>query len=254
MKQFYCIKLLSFIIIFIQVLLLPYAQTGSKEYILATEKWPPFRIEDQNNTEKLTGIDIDIIEVLSKKINIKIAVTIYPWARCLENLKTGQSDLIIGLAYSKDREEYIYYLKPSYHYVKPVFYTKKGKGKKIAKYADLYIYSIGVSNKSVYFEPFNSDFKLRKIDFLSENQMLKLLSLDRVDVIIGTEPNISYDILMGGYKELFEKAVYEPDAMTELFIGISKKSVLMSKIKEFENALISLKTEKVIEKILNKYK
>jgi len=217
------------------------------------EKWPPFRIEDKNSPHGFTGLDIEILNELSKKLNIKIQIKRSPWARSLANIKSGDSDIITGVAYTGERAEYINYAGPSYYSVNPVFYVKKGRGHLIKNYNDLYSYSIGHSIKSAYFEPFNSDTKLKKVELSSETHLIKMLMLGRVDAIIGTDPNISYDLVKSGSKAKTERTLYKPDIKTELFIGISKKSPLSLRINEIEKVIKEMLNDKKIDKLMKKY-
>jgi polar amino acid transport system substrate-binding protein len=231
-----------------------YSSAGNEEvYTVDFEKWPPFRIEDKEIPEGFKGLDIEILNELSKKLNIKIQIKRSPWARSLANLKSGDSDIITGVAYTDERAEYINYAEPSYYSVNPVFYVKKGRGRLIKNYNDLYSYSIGYSIKSAYFEPFNSDTKLKKIELSSETHLIKMLMLGRVDAIIGTEPNISYDLIKSGNKSKVEPVLYKPDKKTKLFIGVSKKSPLASRMKEIEKVINDMLNEKKIERLMKKY-
>jgi len=139
-----------------------------KTYIADFETWAPFRIADSSSPGGFKGLDIEILNEISEKLNIKIQVRRSPWARSLENIKTGNSDIITGVAYTDERAEFIDYIEPSYYSVNPVFYVQKGKGHLIKNYNDLYSYSIGYSIKSAYFEPFNSDRKLKKVELSTE--------------------------------------------------------------------------------------
>lgn len=227
---------------------------SEKIYMVDFEKWPPFRIEDNGSPHGFKGLDIEILNEISKKLKIQIQIKRSPWARSLANLKSGDSDIITGVAYTEERAEYINYAEPSYYSVSPVFYVQKGRGHLIKNYNDLYSYSIGQSIKSAYFEPFNSDQKLKKVELSSETQLIKMLLLGRVDVIIGTNPNLSYDLMEEKAGSKVEQVFYKPDKGTKLYIGISKKSPLSLRINEIEKVISDMVTENRINKIMTKYR
>jgi polar amino acid transport system substrate-binding protein len=201
----------------------------------------------------LAGIDIDLVHALEKRLGVTIEIELHPWSRCLEMMRDGEVDLMSGLAWSEDRARYILYLKPSYHSVQPVFYTLSGKGSAIATYNDLFGKRIGQSMNTVYFEPYNSDVRLFKVDLSSETQILQLLSLGRIDVAVGTDPNISWDIKRLGYKGVFEHTAYLPPVKTELYIGVSKKSGTMTNVDELERALAELIQDGSVNGFVEKY-
>ena len=223
-------------------------------YIMVTEEWAPFRMNDPGTPSGFSGIDIDLTVKLQAVLGSPIEIQRRPWGRALEMMKTGQADLITGIAHDADRTQYIAYVPTSYDSVKPVFVTQSGHGAQVRTYADLAGKTIGYALLSVYFEPFNSDKSLKKVGLTSEAQVLKVVSLGRVDVAIGTDPNISWDIAKGGYRKVLEKTSYQPPDRTELFVGISKKSPLLARINEIDAALRRMLADGTIDAILGKYR
>jgi polar amino acid transport system substrate-binding protein len=222
--------------------------------IMVTENWPPFRIADQSNPSGFVGIDVDIIKKLSESLGIIIEIRRHPWARAVEQMRSGQADLISGIAYTPERETFMHFVPVSYYAVRPVFYVRKGKGRLIRSYQDLYGPSVGYSLSSAYFEPFNSDPRISKVGLSTEVQLLHVLALGRVDVIIGTDPNMSYEVARLGYRNDLESTLYQPPNKTELFIALSRKSPAMALASEIEQALRRLVDQGAIEEIINAYR
>ncbi len=239
------------------LLLLPPCLTFSQgaEMVMVTEQWPPFRINDEKSPSGFRGIDIDIVKKLADILGITIEIQRHPWARALEMMRNGQADMVTGAARTVEREIFMHYVPVSYYAVRPVFYTQQGKGRFIRSYQDLYGKTIGYSLNSAYFEPFNSDSKLNKVGLSTETQLLQVLALKRLDLIIGTEPNISYDRARLGYLDVLEPTAYQPPDKTELFITLSRKSKkAMEYGPEVERALRTLMTDGSIEAILRAYR
>jgi polar amino acid transport system substrate-binding protein len=247
------VKLMLRFILFL-LFIFPYSgHSQTSRMIMVTEEWPPFRIINKNSSSGYSGIDIDIIKQLSIDLGVTIEIKHYPWARALELMKSGQADIISGIALTPEREKFLYYVPVSYYAVHPVFYTRKGKGKMIRTYENLYGSSVGYSLNSFYFEPFNSDTQIKKRGFSTEAQLLKILAMGRIDVIIGTDPNISYEIARMGYRDLMEPTVFLPAEKTELFIAISRKSPAITFAGKIEEILQHLKDDGRINEIMNSY-
>lgn len=225
---------------------------AQRNLVLATDFWPPYRIAAEGGGFK--GIDIDIIRAIEKKSGITIVIEQHPWPRALELLRSGEVDLMCGLAWSAERELYIHYLSPSYHCVQPVFYARRDSGIRVSRYDDLAGRRIGQSSSTVYFEPYNSDISLVKITLPSEPQILQMLSLRRIDLAVGTEPNISWDIKRLGYSGTFIRVDYVPPVRTNLYFGMSKKSDAMNAIPAIERALRELVEDGTIERIEEEYR
>ena len=223
------------------------------EITVVTEAWPPFRIADETSEYKYSGIDVDLLKEIANRLNFTFKIKRLPWARCLIFMETGQADLITGLAYTPERAQYINYSKIPYYLVSPTFFVQKGKGHLIKKYEDLYNFTIGHSINSAYFEPFNSDTALKKSAVSTEIQLIKMLVHGRLDVIIGTDCNVKYDIAKLGLKEKIEAAHYIPGEKIQLFIGISKKSAFSKRYDELNRTIKELIETGVVANIAGNY-
>jgi len=222
---------------------------GRDTVVVATEIWPPFRI----NSSPMSGIDVDVLHELGKKINVTFVFKQAPWARCLYMMETGQVDVVTGLAWTKERANYISYCSKPYYVSFPAFYYNSDKKTTIKTYNDLKKYSIGYSRSSAYFEPFNSDNSLNKIELTDESTMLKMLVHQRVDVIIGTNCQVEYDLAQQKLTGQVVRAEYIPDSPTKLFIGISKKSKFNSRFAEVNRAVEMMVAQKRGDVIASKY-
>lgn len=226
---------------------------SENELLVVTETWPPFRIIDKDNDSQYTGIDIDLLKEISKRLKVKIIIKQYPWARCLSMIRSGQGDIITGLAFTKQRAQFVHYSKIPYYSVSPAFYLRIGEGNKVKKYDDLYGLTIGYSLNSAYFDRFDSDTKIRKIGVPKEILLIKMLVNNRLDVIIGTNTNVDYDIAQLALNGKIEKSYYSPNERTELYIGVSKKSDFLHRCDELDAIITKLVETGIIERIAKKY-
>ncbi|MEE4315054.1 MAG: transporter substrate-binding domain-containing protein [Desulfofustis sp.] len=222
--------------------------------VMVTEEWPPFRINDDTTHSGFRGIDIDIVKQVADRLGVPISIQRHPWARALEMMRNGTADMITGVAHTEEREAFMQYVPVAYCSVRPVFFAQKGKGSLVRSYRDLSGKTIGYSLHSAYFEPFNSDTKLNKRGLSTEQQLLQVLALGRLDLIIGTEPNISYDRARLGYVEETEPTVYQPDETTELFFALSKKSGSIRYAGALAQVLQDLLTDGTVAAILEQYR
>lgn len=209
---------------------------------VVTEVWPPFRIIDSTGEHGFVGVDIDIIEGLEDFLNCKIDVIRCPFARALEHIRNGKADIITGVAFTEKRSEFIDYIYPSYFSVGPVFYTQRGRGHLVKSYDDLKNYKVGYSLSSAYFEPFDSDPNLNKVGISTEEQLIKMVAKGRLDFIVGTNPNIQYDIKKHALKDEVEQANFVPQKTTPIFFGVSKgheNEMLKTKIEEYLRKIIA---------------
>jgi polar amino acid transport system substrate-binding protein len=241
-------------LILAMLLIAPCMAFPQAKLVMVTEEWPPFRMNNAQAISGFVGIDIDLMARLEKLLGVPIEIQRHPWARALEMMKLGQADLITGIAYTEERALFIKYAPTPYLEVSPVFFARKGNGAGVRTYDDLYGKSIGFSTNSFYFEPFNSDDRLRKVGLSTEVQILQMLALGRLDLAIGTDPNISWDIGRLGYRDALEMTVYKPPVKTELYLGMSLRSPSVHLVPAIDEAIRRMKADGTIAAIAAKYR
>lgn len=220
------------------------------EWHVVTDVWPPFRIEQETG---LVGIDVDILKALSTSLGLRLRISRAPWGRCLKMLETGAADAMIGLAKSAEREVYIRYVPTSYYTCSPRFYILASARRAVLTYDDLEGMRVGYVAQSRYFEPFDSDTKLQKYAVPTERQLLELLLAGRVDVMVGTDCQVDYELAEAGLLERVVVAPYRPDAHTRLYLGFSRKSRFVPRIALFDDAMRDLLEKGALKQIRASY-
>lgn len=223
---------------------------AGQEWHVVTDVWPPFRIEQATG---LAGIDVELLKALSTSLGLRLRLSRAPWARCLKMLETGAADAMIGLAKSADRENYINYVPTSYYACSPRFYTLADMGRHVASYGDLEGLRVGYVAQSSYFEQFDSDTTLNKYSVPTERQLLDLLLSRRVDVMVGTDCQVDYELAEAGLLSRVVVSPYRPDFQTRLYLGISKKSRFAPRIALFDSAIRDLLANGTIKRIRASY-
>ena len=74
----------------------PLGAFPQRALVLVTEVWAPYRIVDDSGA--LSGIDVEIVHALERKVGTAIEIKIYPWTRCLRLMPSGKADLQPGAA------------------------------------------------------------------------------------------------------------------------------------------------------------
>ncbi len=222
--------------------------------IVAVTHWPPWKIIKGDHFE---GIDVSILEALGNRLNVNFQYIECPWNRCLELIRSGEADIIPGIAKQTDREEYMYFISPPYKELfSTAFYTRKGqKGQPhpIQRYEDLYNLEVGMIRGGVYFDRFDKDPKITRIEVTKEIQLLSMLDKGRLDVIIGNDLNIEYLIHTRGFSGKFDKAPFTVESYTPTYIAISKKSKFIDIIPLMEVSLKNMVESGEIEEIGQTY-
>jgi polar amino acid transport system substrate-binding protein len=222
-----------------------------QELTFAVTHWPPYSICEQDTP--CSGIDVEIVKEIAKRLNTQLKIEKCPWKRCLYIMEKGEADIISSLLRVPDREVYMRFIEPPYRPgVSKVFYLKKGSRHLIQKYEDLHKLKIGTILGSKYFSRFDNDSKIRKIEVAKEYQLLELLKAGRIDAFINDEQQADYLIFTKGYQGQFDKASFRSEKGVA-YLAISKKSKFANQLSIFNNIIAQMKSEGKVKEILNMY-
>ncbi|WP_347505929.1 substrate-binding periplasmic protein [Pseudomonas anguilliseptica] len=219
--------------------------------LVMTDIWPPFRMQEGDGA--LSRLDIDLLDQLSQRTGLRFEVRRAPWARGLAALQNGKADLMTGLAKTPEREGYIHYLPQPYYACAPRFYAAPAQAKALQSYSQLASLTIGHVLESAYFEPFDSDQQLRKTAVNTENQLLEMLVRGRLQVVIGTDCQVDYELRDARWNGRIVKAVFQPEARTDLYIGFSRQRALQAEYRQVTEALAQMQAEGWITTAAQRY-
>ncbi len=233
--------------------LTPNSAQSAEEYVarMAATTWEPFMFLE-GDVQK--GIDYEIARLLSEQMGFILTMRHCPFKRCLTEIERGGLDLQSGIAFNEQRAQFMTYLSTPYGEVSARFYVRKGEGYRLKSYDDLHKIRVGMVTASHYFEPFNSDDRIKKIAVPKEEMLFTLLEKGRVDAIIGTSPNLEYQIKKYRHKGKFEIAAYMPDNKIPLYFAISNKSALLTQLDRFNAVMLELKESGLLDDIHAKYR
>lgn len=214
-----------------------------------TDLWPPFRMEAADGT--LIGLDIDLLDELSRRSGLRFEIERAPWARGLAALEQGRADMMTGLAKTPERERYIQYLETPYYACSPRFYARPSVASLLDRYDRLRGLRIGYVLESVYFPRFDADQALDKVGVSAEAQLLEMLVRKRIDTLIGTDCQVDFALLDPTLAGHIVKASYQPQARTDLYIGFSRKR--LAQLPRVAAALSSMQTDGWIARAAMRY-
>lgn len=214
------------------------------------EDYPPWEKEVASIP---TGINIEIMTIVAKKLGIKIQFEPYPFKRVLALLNSGDIDMGGGLEKKPERALYADFLNPAYQKTVKIFILKKGSTKVLDKYEDLYHLKVGLRAGNKHFEPFDSDEGITKVETYSCDQLFKMLLFNRFDVAIGGNIQLLYAAKIGGYEDKIQVASYRVDLGAGGHFALSLKSAFMSRKAEIEAILLDMFTSGQINEIIASY-
>lgn len=213
---------------------------------VAVDPFPPWVIVEEDGS--LRGIDIQITRAITEQLNLSPEFIVCPFARCLKMMESGDVDLMVNLFKTEERKDYIQFSEQSILPDPPkVFYLKFDSKLDITQYEHLMPLKIGTVRGTAYFDKFDGDSSLIKIQAVQDSQLIEMLLRDRVDTFIGTESTIDYILASQRISHLFKKASFRWQGQNQTFLGVSRKSPLLKRMTEINDVLSHFKSQGTFE-------
>ena len=200
------------------------------------------------------SLNLKILNALAGKLDAKLSIINAPFKRRLQFMKTGTIDLMVGLLRRPEREAYIHYVSPPYkNRSDTAFFVKKGAGSLITQYEDLYCLKVGTNIGSKYFHRFDRDTKIDKESVPQETLNFRKLILGRVDAVIQAEPygiELTHEM---GLADQIDIAEYRFKKEKHVYIGISKKSSMMTRLDQIEPIIQKMIKDEEIRALISRH-
>ena len=205
----------------------------------------PYGIETQGQQ---SGIYYDLANLLLKKANIESQHYIYPYARIIHELKVGRTDLTIMFKY-KELEPYVAYIYPL-PTLKNIVIGRKGQD--FTSIESLRGMSIGYLRGAKFSDAIDNDSVIDKQTITDISQGVTMLSLHRIDAIIGpAAPIFSAAKKLNLADDFFGKPLIVSERTP--WLQLSKKSLHKVSQKQLKAIFSEIMAQGELEKIQNKY-
>jgi polar amino acid transport system substrate-binding protein len=206
---------------------------------------PPYGIK---SAEQLSGVYYDLTNKLLDRIGIEREHYIYPYARIIQELKTGETDLTIMFKY-EELIPHVWFIAPL-PALKNVVIGKKGTN--FSSISSLHGKTIAYLRGAKFSDIVDKDENILKYYVNNFAQGLLMLNKGRADGIIGP-----LDPIYSAAKELAYGNEYfgEPLIVSERvpWLQISKKSMEKVSISQLKNSFTTIMSEGELTKIKANY-
>lgn len=198
----------------------------------------------------ISGMNRDIVDELASRMGLQTDHQVCPFKRCTRMLFSGELDLMVFIAVTPERSEFIVPVQTWSNPVPIYFVTRKADSHKLQTYEDLYDFQIGSVNGYVYSPRFDRDSRLKRHQILVEGQLPKMLAAGRIDAFPsygGLLANLNRD-----YPDI-ELAPLVLDQWDTALIAISKNSPLANRADEININLIRMAQDGTLDRIWASY-
>lgn len=242
----------------IVVLIFPVLVVGEPGHIQITcDPWTPW-MEGRQGETPTGGVFIQITEAVFSRLKVDYDITIFPFKRCLRQMKTGERDIMLMVSKTPERETFMAFsdvvlCDPYYLY----YSSRRISSFEWEEWEDLKNLRIGVVSGFNYGKEFKAAVHAYQITLdgvTSDLQNIKKLVAGRFDFVILNKTNA--DAILRQYPE-FKRDIKSSGKMlheAQYMFGFSKESSSVSFIPEINDAIMGLKNDGTMEMIRQQYK
>lgn len=224
----------------------------SRTLDIVTLEYPPYIYQDNNSVD---GLSVEIIKEVFHRLDIPITITIVPWVRALNQIKTGESDAIFTIYKTKERLDYIDFSKEVIIYqIVSLFTNYDSNIEYNGILEDIKNLNIGIVRGVSYGNIFDEAVKSNKLKNLyvanNGSRNFEMLLNNRVDIVVSNKYG-AYHII--GEKKLEVKELFPEIERIPSYIGFSKVRGLLHVRDDFDKVLIEVKQDGTYNSIIKKY-
>ena len=212
------------------------------------KNWPPF---NYNINGKAKGFSVDYMNLLAKKLHIKVKyISGYSWNTFMKLLQTSKLDVIINIAKNKKRSKNISFTNSFYTAYSAIYVNsnnpnfnnlKELKNKKVAVTKGFYIQSL----LTKYYPT------IKQILVKSQIDALKLLSLGKVDAVLGKKAVIDFLVAQHDIPSiLVTNYIKDKKIITNIRMGVAKSDIVLRNILQKAQDAV---TDKELENLKQKW-
>ncbi len=225
--------------------------------LLFSDPWPPYIQGAQDPALCGGGRWIELIDTIFERVEgYRVNCALKPWARVLDEARSGITDGVILLGKTKEREQYLEYVDWLTTNRVVVWYSVEHfpKGLEWETMNDFQGLIIGKIRKSINGKEFvaarENGLPLEIYETVHELQLYRMLLAGRIDVAAIPELIAIGTIKKNGWEKRLTR-MKKPLARDRLFFAFSKKSEASRLVPKINTIIREMKKNGMIDKILS---
>jgi len=242
---------LSFYILFLTIISFPTLSNKATKLTCYSSIYAPYSFLKENQP---AGIDIDIVQVIAKKIDITVTFKIIPWARLKQRILAGDINCAMAFLENSENAKGMVFMKLPVTIGEHALFIEERNKDKFKQLNDLYGFTVAVNRgfkTPLVFNQALKNNKIKKYDVGTDKQSLQMLSVSGVDAVLTDKHVGLFNLQQMHIKNIIPLS--NSLASTPVFIVLSKKLDERGLIEKFDQALLMMKQDGTYQRILDKY-
>jgi polar amino acid transport system substrate-binding protein len=225
---------------------------GDQVVKVSSDPWPPF-VEGKEGEAPSGGVAVAVTEELFKRLNLETDIMIYPYKRCIRQMKTGERDLLLMVKKTKEREKFMLFSDVVMVDSQLIYYSSERLDEfEWDRWDDLKSHTFGLVLGFDYggFEEVIGKHQIETQRVENNLQNIKKVISGRVDMTILTRSNFYHYISQHPELRGKMKAAAKAVDKSEFHFALSKKGRFASYLPTINETLRAMKADGTLKQLL----
>lgn len=196
-------------------------------------------IKSSVSPEFQNGLHAQYLKYIADKMQMSLDIQPMPFARRIKQFEQGKLDMLVGLIKRKEGHQDFIYLEPGYEKLASSFFVLKENRHKLKNKEDLTDFIVGVTNGSEYFDEFERQQEITRVEVNSLKQKIGLLSKGRIGTFLHYRQSTMAKLLKNDLQDRIVLAEYQPKTHESHHFVITEKSSLFPFKNKLEKIIAS---------------
>jgi len=219
---------------------------------VSTDPWEPWVLGNEGEIAT-DGLAIDFTKELFNRMGIDLEINIYPYKRCIYQMKNGERDLLLMVKKTEERKKFMLFSDLAATDPQLIYFSKDHIANfEWKSWKDLQKYTVGVVAGFNYgnFETAAKKHQIKHELVSSDRQNIRKLLAGRVDLILLSQSSANYFVSQNPESANILKAASKPIDVARFYYGISMKGKAVEYLPKINMILGEMKQDGSLDKIL----
>ena len=231
----------------------------SQRLVVDARQRPPELVVNEASGD-VSGPLRDVLDAAIAKYNVatkssyELHWRVAPFVRTLAEMESGSVDFAPRVIKTEERDAFLLFVGPIAMERKDIaFVVPQNPKKQIRRYEDLAGLSIGYKRGTVYFDRFDKDAALQKVQCIDDYDFARYFSMGKLDVVIVRDREALESAFESNNVTGYSYAPYFVKDTIGIYYGLSKKSKAAAVYPALNSIIADMLAKGEIVKIYRKY-
>ena len=221
---------------------------------VSSDPWEPWVLGSEGGAAT-GGVAVEAAEELFKRLGLETEINIYPYERCLDQMKSGDRDVLLMVKKTPEREQFMLFSDVAAREFQSIYYSpQRMAGFEWNDWDDLKPYTVGIVQGFNYgeFAPAAEKYGIKTESVASDTQNIRKLLAGRVDLVILNRSTANYYMEQNPEARGKLEPASKNISFAEFHFGLSKNGKAATYLSGVNEALRDMKADGTLDRILGK--